>query len=152
MDEAVDTVMTPLNNFSSALTDQQRRELDAMGGTAGDKAKASGLASCSDAGQSFADVPVQRIEQSVQPNAEQKAALNELKSVAAKASEQLRSQCPSSVPSSAQARLESMDKRVHDTIAAVDDVRPALVKFYDSLSDEQKARFNTLPPEQAASK
>jgi len=24
-------------------------------------------------------------------------------------------------------------------------VRPALTGFYDSLSDEQKARFNTMP-------
>jgi hypothetical protein len=29
-------------------------------------------------------------------------------------------------------------------------VRPALLGFYDTLSDEQKARFNTLP--QQASK
>jgi hypothetical protein len=29
-------------------------------------------------------------------------------------------------------------------LQALDTVQPALAKFYDSLSDEQKARFNRL--------
>jgi LTXXQ motif family protein len=37
-----------------------------------------------------------------------------------------------------------MEKRLDATLAAVKTVRPALAKFYDSLSDEQKARFNSL--------
>jgi LTXXQ motif family protein len=150
---AVDTVKAPLATFSGVLTDQQRRELDAMGGSKG--ANASGkemgdVSACIDQGQQFADVPAQQIEQAVQPDAQQTAALDQLKSVSAKAAERLRSQCPTSVPDTAEARLQSMDKRLHDTMVAVNEVRPALVGFYESLSDEQKARFNTLPPEQAA--
>jgi len=37
-----------------------------------------------------------------------------------------------------------MEKRLQATLAAVRTVQPALTKFYDSLSDEQKARFNSL--------
>jgi hypothetical protein len=37
-----------------------------------------------------------------------------------------------------------MEKRLQATLAAVHTVQPALTKFYDSLSDEQKARFNSL--------
>jgi hypothetical protein len=34
-------------------------------------------------------------------------------------------------------------------LRAVQTVEPALQKFYGSLSDEQKERFNRLPPRQA---
>jgi hypothetical protein len=42
-----------------------------------------------------------------------------------------------------------MSKRLSGTKEAMNDVRPALVGFYDSLSEEQKARFNTIPTQQA---
>ena len=35
---------------------------------------------------------------------------------------------------------------------ALDVVQPALIEFYDSLSDEQKARFNQLGVRQQASR
>jgi len=37
-----------------------------------------------------------------------------------------------------------MGKRLDATLGAVETVQPALAKFYNSLSDEQKARFNSL--------
>jgi hypothetical protein len=37
-----------------------------------------------------------------------------------------------------------MEKRLDATLAAVQTVQPALTKFYNSLSDEQKACFNSL--------
>jgi hypothetical protein len=37
-----------------------------------------------------------------------------------------------------------MEKRLEATHSAVITVQPALAKFYDGLSDEQKARFNSL--------
>ncbi|WP_349253787.1 Spy/CpxP family protein refolding chaperone [Bradyrhizobium sp. CB82] len=39
-----------------------------------------------------------------------------------------------------------MTNRVSATLEAVKIVRPALEKFYGSLSDEQQARFNALGP------
>ena len=41
-------------------------------------------------------------------------------------------------------RVEAMEKRLEATLAAVKTVQPVLAKFYNSLSDEQKARFNSL--------
>jgi len=43
-------------------------------------------------------------------------------------------------------RLRAMTNRVSATLEAVKIVRPALEKFYSSLSDEQQARFNALGP------
>ena len=37
-----------------------------------------------------------------------------------------------------------MEQRSDATLGAVETVQPALVKFYDMLTDEQKARFNAL--------
>ena len=37
-----------------------------------------------------------------------------------------------------------MEKRLEATHGAALVVQPALTKFYDGLSDEQKARFNSL--------
>jgi hypothetical protein len=37
-----------------------------------------------------------------------------------------------------------MEKRLEATHGAALAVQPALAKFYNSLSDEQKARFNSL--------
>ena len=39
-----------------------------------------------------------------------------------------------------------MTNRVSATLNAVRIVRPALEQFYNSLNDEQKARFNALGP------
>ena len=41
-------------------------------------------------------------------------------------------------------RVEAMEKRLDATLGAVKTMRPALAKFYNSLSDEQKALFNSL--------
>ena len=37
-----------------------------------------------------------------------------------------------------------MEKRLNATLGTLKTVGPALVKFYNLLSDEQKARFNSL--------
>jgi hypothetical protein len=150
---AIGTVKAPLANFSSVLSEEQRHELDAMGGSGSRSAMEMGdVGDCIDQGQQFANVPAQQIAEAVQPDARQRTALDQLKTVAAQAAERLRSQCPTSVPATPEARLAAMDKRLTETIVAVNEVRPALVGFYESLNDEQKARFNTLPPEQTSAR
>jgi LTXXQ motif family protein len=41
-------------------------------------------------------------------------------------------------------RVEAMEKRLEVTLDAAKTVQPALAKFYNLLSDEQKGRFNSL--------
>jgi hypothetical protein len=41
-------------------------------------------------------------------------------------------------------RVGLMDDRLSAMLKALDTVQSVLVNFYDSLSDEQKARFNRL--------
>jgi len=42
-----------------------------------------------------------------------------------------------------------MEQRLAAMLRAVDLVQPALARFYGSLNDEQKERFNRLSPSQS---
>jgi LTXXQ motif family protein len=90
------------------------------------------------------DLPIDRIAQVVQPTAAQRAALDELKDASVKAAERLETDCPAYQTLTPTGRVEAMEKRLDATLGAVKTVGPTLVKFYNSLSDEQKARFNSL--------
>ena len=46
-------------------------------------------------------------------------------------------------------RLQAIEQRLDSMLQAVQAVEPALDKFYGSLSDEQKERFNRLIPHRA---
>src|SRR6266849_2030562 len=62
----------------------------------------------------------------------------------ANAVEVLHAACPIDAVATPLARLDAMAKRLDAMLRAVDLVRPALESFYDSLRDEQKARFNAI--------
>jgi hypothetical protein len=77
----------------------------------------------------------------------QQAALNDLKDATAKALAALQSACPNELPNTPPGRLAAMRERIETMLKAVNLMQPALQRFYDSLSDEQKARFNAIKPE-----
>jgi len=89
-------------------------------------------------------LPLDRIQQVIQPTGTQTAELEELKTVSAKATEILAASCPSQVPITPPARIAAMQSRLEAMMRAVDIVAPALEKFYSSLTDEQKAQFNAI--------
>ena len=90
--------------------------------------------------------PIAEITQAVQPTPEQRALLDELKAASANAADVFKQSCVDSYALTPPGRLRAMTNRVRATLEAVRIVRPALERFYDSLSDEQKARFNALGP------
>jgi LTXXQ motif family protein len=67
-----------------------------------------------------------------------------LKDASVKAADRLKTGCPTYQTLTPTGRVEAMEKRLEAMLAAVKTVQPALAKFYDGLSDEQKARFNSL--------
>src|SRR5215472_6689557 len=101
---------------------------------------------CSDDAGQLTDWPIERISEIVQPTAAQRPALDELQAASAKAIEMLKSGCPKDLPSIPTGRLAATESRLQVMLAAVQTVRPALERFYQSLSDEQKARFNAIAP------
>ena len=88
--------------------------------------------------------PIEQIAQVVQPNEAQQSALNDLKDATGKAVTALQSACPEDLPSTPTGRLEAMQKRTATMLLALSIVQPPMQRFYESLSDEQKARFNAV--------
>src|SRR5262245_17620106 len=101
---------------------------------------------CSDDAAQLTNWPIERISEVVQPTDAQRPALDELRAANAKAIDMLKSGCPKDLPSIPTGRLAAMESRLQVMLAAVQTVRPALERFYQLLSDEQKARFNAIAP------
>ncbi len=145
---AVQAVRPALEQFYQSLSDEQKARFNAV--ALGENAAAAGrdrrylTQLCGERAPGIADLPIDRISQLVHPTAEQQAALDELKQASAQAAEALKADCPTYQALTPTGRVEAMEKRLEVMLTAVRTVQPALAKFYDALSDEQKARFNTI--------
>ncbi len=105
---------------------------------------------CSVQAPALTNWPIQQIAQTVQPDEAQQSALNELKDATAKAMNVLQSACPDQLPSTPTARLEAMRQRIGTMLHALGIIKPPLQRFYDSLNDEQKSRFDLVTPQERA--
>jgi hypothetical protein len=126
-------------------------------GLTGGKARSRGRASSGEAasGQfaaacaqnaSIADWPFDQIQTAIDLNPDQQAFLHRLGAAAQQAADALRHSCPSTFPLTPPGRLQAMVARLEATVSAIDIIRPVLAAFYNSLNDEQKARFNAIGP------
>ncbi len=102
--------------------------------------------SCADEAAEVTGWPVNQIQDAVQPNQQQAASLDDLGNAIVKASDEIKSHCPTNVALTPTDRLAQMKQRLQALVDAVNLISPPLTKFYDSLSDEQKARFNDIAP------
>ena len=103
---------------------------------------------CGDDSRDIADLPIDQIQDAIQPSDAQRAALDDLANASITAAQTIRASCPTQVVLTAPNRLAVMQQRIEAMIAAVGIVRPPLEKFYGLLSDEQKERFNALAADQ----
>lgn len=99
---------------------------------------------CGDNSKDLAGVPVDDIAAAVQPNEEQRAALDAFGNASVTAAQVVKGACPSSIAMTPVGRLDAMQQRVDAMLKAVTTLREPLDKFYGLLNDEQKARFNAL--------
>jgi hypothetical protein len=145
---AVQTVRPTLERFYQSLSDEQKARFNAIAASdehdAAAKDRRDLTKFCDEKTPGVTDLPIDRIAQAVQPTPAQRAALDELKDASVKAAERLKTDCPTYQTLTPTGRVEAMEKRLDATLGAVKTVQPALAKFYNSLSDEQKARFNSL--------
>ncbi len=107
---------------------------------------------CRQPGTGITAWPFADIEKKVGLNDDQKALLGDVRKAAADAAATFKASCPSenAFPLTPPGRLTAMTARLQGTLDAIKVVRPALEKFYASLSDEQKERFNALGPKNIA--
>ncbi len=103
---------------------------------------------CGEDSRDIAGLPIDQIQAAIAPNDLQRAALDDLANASVKAAQDIRAACPTQIALTAPGRLASMQQRIEAMISAVRTVQPPLQKFYDLLSDEQKARLNALGDDQ----
>src|SRR6516165_2153591 len=151
MRQAVRTVRPALEKFYESLNDEQKARFSALGSEGNpdqQQTKRDLTQVCGERAPGIASLPLERIERAVQPDEGQRAALKQLQDATSEAVNLLRSDCPTDRSLTPVGRLQAMEQRLDAMLRAVQAVEPALEKFYASLGDEQKERFNRLSPTQ----
>ena len=106
---------------------------------------------CGDDSCNIAGLPIDRIEQTIQPNDAKRVALDDLADASAKAAQGVTAACPTDVTLTAPIRLAHMQQRIEAMTAALEIVQPPLKKLYGLLTDEQKLRLAALGQDQRQS-
>ena len=151
MIDAVSAIDLPLTKFYDSLTDEQKARFNGInaGATASTgesnppAAEPANPQEVCGSGQMMA-WPAEKIDQLLKPDNAQKEKLQALQSAAAQAADTLKAACPSVVPATPPGRLAAIGQRLQGQLTAVQTVEAPLKDFYDSLSDDQKARFNNI--------
>jgi hypothetical protein len=155
-DNAVLTVKPALDKFYASLSDEQKERFNALGPKQSKAVAARGQAettgsaaddekrSCGEPKSGLTNLPIEQIKAVVKPTDAQQADLKDLQDATDQAVGRLQAACPDAMPLTPPGRLDAMDQRLKAMIDAANTVKPALDKFYASLSDEQKARFDRL--------
>lgn len=144
--EAVNIVSPALDKFYDTLSDEQKARFNGIA-PSGQKPESQNASAQTPQAQCNANVmnwPGDQIDRTVRPNDAQRVKLQSLQSASAQAGDLIKAACPTEMPATPPARLAAVGKRLNAMLQAVGTVRPALAGFYDSLSDDQKARFNTM--------
>jgi hypothetical protein len=147
--QAVQTVRPPLEKFYASLSDEQKERFNLLGPqNAGMEAQASVASqaadTCKQPKQGLTNLPIEQIEDALNPTDAQEAELMKLQDATIKAVSIMQTACPNETPMTPPGRLNVMEKRLQSMVDAANTVKPALENFYASLSSEQKARFNRI--------
>jgi hypothetical protein len=145
--QAVAIVQPQLAKFYDALSDEQKARFNDVGAASGRPSRRAQQAARNPQGQCGENAmafPTDRIDQAVHPTDAQRAKLDALQSASGKAVDLIKAACPTELPATPPGRLAVEGKRLEAMLQAVQTTRPALDEFYGSLSDDQKARFNTI--------
>lgn len=103
---------------------------------------------CGEDSRNIAGLPIDLIQQAIEPTEAQRAALDDLANASVAAAQNIKAACPTRISLTAPSRLAFMQQRIEAMTAAVAMVQPPLDKFYSLLNDEQKARLNALGEDQ----
>jgi LTXXQ motif family protein len=147
--DAANIVSAPLSSFYDSLSDEQKARFNGIVPRAprrgqngqGDLTAASVRGQC-DAGMMA--WPTEQIDRVVRPDDAQRGKLQNLQSAASQAADAIKAACPAEVPATPPARLDAVGHRLQAMLQGVETMQPALADFCNSLSNDQKARFNSM--------
>ena len=157
MTAAVESMRPRLEDLYGLLDEAQKARLDALADDArkASPSKASLAARCGVGRPAAPEWPAADIEQTLRPNEAQRAALKALQDASVRADEMLKAACPegdtadevATVP----ARLATSERRLDAMQQATGLVLSALEDLYETLSNAQKAQFESIGPKRVAS-
>jgi len=147
--DAVNIVNPALSAFYDSLSDEQKARFDHIAPRAPRHGQAAlgDLTTATIRGQCDAGVvawPTEQIDRVVRPDDAQRAKLQNLQSAASQAADRIKAAWPADVPPTPPARLTTVGQRLQAMLQGVETMQPALADFYNSLGDDQKARFNSM--------
>jgi hypothetical protein len=93
-------------------------------------------------------LPVEQVKTSLPLSTDQESRFKELAEASAKAADILNASCRAGEALTPTGRLAAIASRLDGVLQALKTVRDPLDRFYQSLDDEQKARFNRLGTDQ----
>ena len=151
MVDAIQIVQPPLEKLYNSLNPEQMQRFDAMGkpesnGPQHDTDANGNLAALCNEEQEFAKVPIDRIEQVVAPTTQQHAAFEDLRKTSQTAVDDLQASCPSQMPNTPVARLDSIKERLDAMIAAMNKIQPKLADFYGVTQRRPKSQIQHPGP------
>ena len=158
MISAVGTLQPPLQRVYDVLNDEQKALLNALienqrGNSSRDQRGNSNRRritadampqTCGMAQPGLMEWPTAEIERRVHPNDAQRSSLAALQEATAKAADMLKASCQPDSAVTPPARLAEIGKRLNTMLEAVKTVGSALNAFYATLTDEQKAQFESI--------
>jgi hypothetical protein len=149
--QAVQLVRPALDAFYQSLSDEQKERfisLESEGAPKATRQQPNLAQACGGSAKQIASLPINQIQQLLHPDDVQRAALDELNNASAQAAAVLNENCSPDQSLTPPGRVAAMETRLSGMLKALDTVQPAIAKFYNSLTDEQRARFDRLGPRQ----
>jgi hypothetical protein len=141
---AVDIIHQPLQEFEQSLTDEQRAKFSGVAARPHSARADKTVVHPCGASAAAIDWSIGQIDRSVQPNEQQRPALSDVQQAFGKAANDLETHCPTAMPRSAVARLETIESRLDATWRAILSIQVALQDFEGKLSDDQKLRLRAM--------
>jgi len=141
---ALDIVRGPLQDLEQSLNRSQRARLAAtLSAPSASNGNAAAAPAC-DATPTTVDRAIDALNQSLQPNDEQRVAIAATKEAFGTAAKVLDAQCSASLPPTLSERMKATQAHLDAEWRAVLTIRVALENLESGLRDEQRGRLNTL--------
>jgi hypothetical protein len=100
------------------------------------------IAHCEEQATNLRKASFDEVTRAIQPTADQRDALELIRSTATEAADSLAATCPKTIPAPLSERLEILSQVLDKIIGSLSALRPVLASFYTSLDDEQRARLS----------
>src|SRR5581483_6931343 len=145
--KAVETVRPALDDFYQSLSDEQRERFIAVdqGDQAGRPQRGADLNHlCQGDLGTKSGLPIDRIKAALRLSPDQDNGLRALDEATIESAKMLQAKCQPDQSLTPPGRLAAMEDRLQAVSKALETTQAALAKFYGSLSDEQKARFDRI--------